>query len=191
MPSQEEKILNAASQILLEKGPAGLSLRVIAKMAGVSTMGIYSYFNGKQGLLDALYIQGFGHVYDAMEAASKMENPRQAAIAGTQGYIDMARQYQAEYRLIFGGSGADYSPGEDARKAEARAFGRLVDIAAKLLPETASLSEKQKMALKIWALVHGYVSIYLHGVNDVLQFDDWDAQILSSMSQLVDATLKI
>ena len=60
------KILNAASELFLEGGGDALSVRAISKRAGLSTIGIYSHFQGKQGILDALYIEGFNHVREAM-----------------------------------------------------------------------------------------------------------------------------
>ena len=56
MSNNKEKILEAASVLFLKGGSAALSVRAIAKAAGVSTIGIYSYFEGKQGILDVLYI---------------------------------------------------------------------------------------------------------------------------------------
>ena len=54
MKPGKENILQAASELFLEGGSAALSVRAIARRAGVSTMGIYSHFEGKQGSLDAL-----------------------------------------------------------------------------------------------------------------------------------------
>ena len=54
-----EKILDAASALFLKGGTNALSVRAIAKGAGMSTIGIYSHFKGKQGISDALYIEGF------------------------------------------------------------------------------------------------------------------------------------
>ncbi|MEM6604761.1 MAG: TetR family transcriptional regulator, partial [Pseudomonadota bacterium] len=57
--SNKERILLAASKLLASGGLASLSVRAIATEAGLSTIAIYSHFQGKQGVLDALYIEGF------------------------------------------------------------------------------------------------------------------------------------
>ena len=62
-------ILRSATELFLDGGVRALSVRAIAARAGVSTMGIYSHFQGKQGILDALYIEGFELVSAAMEDA--------------------------------------------------------------------------------------------------------------------------
>lgn len=187
MITNKGKILQAATTLLLEKGLAGMSVRAIAKLAGVSTIGIYSHFQGKQGILDALYIEGYQHVGEAMLAAIKIADPKAAAVEGARLYLEVAKTHEAIYRLIFGEVDFDYEPGEEARAAALEAFGHLVNIGAKLLPASASLVEKQSIALRIWALVHGYVSLQHHAVRDVVMIDDWDGQALAAVVIMIDS----
>ncbi len=62
-------ILEAASKLLSEEGAGALTVRRIATEAGCSTMGLYSRFGGKDGVVDQLYVQGFDQLCDAMSAA--------------------------------------------------------------------------------------------------------------------------
>jgi AcrR family transcriptional regulator len=187
MTTNKDKILQAATTLLLEKGLAGMSVRAIANLAGVSTIGIYSHFQGKQGILDALYIEGYHYVGEAMLTAVKIADPRAAAIEGARLYLEVAKSHEAIYRLIFGEVDFDYEPGEEARAAALEAFGYLVDIGARLLPASASLAEKQSIALRIWALVHGYVSLQHHAVRDVVVIDDWNRQALAAVVIMIDS----
>ena len=79
-----------------------MSVRAIAKRAGVSTIGIYSHFQGKQGILDALYIEGFERVSEAMNVETEGREPRDIILEATRGYLEIAENYEAHYRLIFG-----------------------------------------------------------------------------------------
>jgi len=72
MNDARKNILAAASSLFLKGGVPSLSVRAIAREAGISTIGIYSHFNGKQGILDALYIEGFNLVYDAMASMCRL-----------------------------------------------------------------------------------------------------------------------
>jgi AcrR family transcriptional regulator len=191
MSTNKVKILQAATTLLLEKGLAGMSVRAIAKLAGVSTIGIYSHFQGKQGILDALYIEGFQYVGEAMLAAIEIDDPRAAAIEAARLYLAVAQSHEAIYRLIFGEVDLAYEPGEEARAAALKAFGYLVDIATKLLSEGASLAAKQTLALRIWALVHGYVSLQHHAVRDVVVRDDWNKQALAAVVIMIDNIVAI
>jgi AcrR family transcriptional regulator len=186
MTTNKDKILQAATTLLLEKGLAGMSVRAIANLAGVSTIGIYSHFQGKQGILDALYIEGYQYVGEAMLTAVKIDDPRAAAIEGARLYLEVAKSHEAIYRLIFGEVDFDYEPGREARAAALEAFSYLVNISARLLPASASLTEKQSIALRIWALVHGYVSLQHHAVRDVVVIDDWNRQALAAVVIMID-----
>ncbi|MFT6991153.1 MAG: AcrR family transcriptional regulator, partial [Paraglaciecola sp.] len=67
MSDAKNTILQAATELFLEGGSSALSVRAISKRAGVSTIGIYSHFNGKQGILDELYIEGFEKIFSIVD----------------------------------------------------------------------------------------------------------------------------
>src|SRR3954467_13282778 len=58
----------SASELLSKEGASGLSVRRIAAAAGCSTMGLYSRFGGKDGVVDELYAEGFVRLIGAMKA---------------------------------------------------------------------------------------------------------------------------
>ena len=109
MSESKSKILTAASELFREKGARGMSVRAISNRAGLSTIGIYNHFNGKQGILDALYIEGFQHVMAAVDVLNNDLSPRDAVLQGLSNYIDFARNKSAYYALIFGASDPSYT----------------------------------------------------------------------------------
>src|SRR4051795_11977375 len=54
-----ETLLDAALRLLEERGPGALRVRDVAAAADQSTMGVYTHFGSKQGLLEQLYLHGF------------------------------------------------------------------------------------------------------------------------------------
>lgn len=193
MSDAQTKILDAASVLFLQGGVPALSVRSIAREAGISTIGIYSHFNGKQGILDALYIEGFGFVYDAMEqhmvgldkdAEQGAETIKQNVLNACAAYMDVGAEHEAHYRLIFGERDASYLPSADAQAAANRAFAKLVSVAGAYVGETSSFELKQKIALDTWAIVHGYVSIS-HHVAMANQTIDWKQQALEAVARLL------
>jgi AcrR family transcriptional regulator len=52
--AMQDRILDAAVELLHEAGPGGLSIRAIAERAGVSHMGVYTYFDNRDALLAAM-----------------------------------------------------------------------------------------------------------------------------------------
>ena len=79
-------ILRAASDLLAAEGPGALSVRRIAAAAGCSTMGLYSRFGGKDGVVDELFAEGFEHLCAAMQGlpttASSLADFRGTAVQG-------------------------------------------------------------------------------------------------------------
>ena len=184
--TNKAKILEAASELFLQGGVSALSVRAIATKAGVSTIGIYSHFNGKDGLLETLYIEGFEMVSAAMEVDDH-NDPRGSVIAACGRYLDIAENHKAHYQLIFGEAGAGYEPSDAARTASTAAFERLVSFTSIVLPPASSLAAKQKMALEVWALIHGFVSLRHHAVAEALPNIDWRALVLGAVEKLIDS----
>jgi len=192
MSDAQVKILQAASTLFLQGGVPSLSVRAIAREAGISTIGIYSHFKGKQGILDALYIQGFNLVYDAMaeqadglsEDLTKTDQQNKHYVLNAcAAYMDVGAEYEAHYRLIFGERDASYSPSPKAKEAAKRAFAKLVSVSAAYLGEAAN-QQAHKLALDTWAIVHGYVSIR-HHVAMSKQDINWKRQALEAVERLL------
>ena len=175
------RILKSASELFLQGGLAALSVRAIANRAGLSTIGIYSHFDGKQGILDTLYIDAFERVALAMDVSNIDASPVHKVIASAQAYLRVADTYPAHYRLIFGEADDDYQPSIAAAEVAQRAFSLLIEGAGSLLTADASLSQKQKLALEIWAIVHGYVGLKNHQVSKSVAGVDWNLLAISAL----------
>lgn len=190
MSSNKEKILEAASVLFLSGGTGALSVRAIAKAAGVSTIGIYSHFEGKQGILDALYIEGFERVAEAMSVPRADLMPRDVVLQAARNYLDLAESSYAHYRLIFGESDASYEPSPEAKSAGATAFEKLMEGIAGLLPDDAKLEAKQMAALQVWSLMHGTVSLRHHAVAGLVDMKSWREDSLKAVVILIDGIVE-
>ena len=189
MSSAKKQILQAATELFLEGGTSALSVRAISKRAGVSTIGIYSHFNGKQGILDELYIEGFEKVFGKMDIIDTNDSPRDIILQGVKGCLKVADEYEAHYRLIFGESDSGYSPSEEACAMAKKAFSKLVDISSLVLPEDTETAKKQRFALEVWALVHGYVSLKHHAIATLISPSEWTSLALSAVATHLDAVI--
>lgn len=167
------KILQAASELFLQGGLAALSVRAISTRAGLSTIGIYSHFEGKQGILDALYIEGFERVANAMDIQGKTLDSNARLLAACNAYLDVAEQYSAHYRLIFGAADDTYTPSIEARSVAAQVYQKLLDLVAQFLPPDASMTQVQSSAIEMWAILHGYVGLKNHAVAQEVNLSDW------------------
>jgi AcrR family transcriptional regulator len=185
MKTSREKILASATDLFLEQGSEALSVRAIAARAGTSTIGIYTHFEGKQGILDALCIEGFERLGHAVETAMTSDDPMQNIIAVTGRYLDVAENYQAHYKLMFESSTAGYQPSPLARAASANAFGKLRDQVARMDGLSAP---PFKVAMELWALVHGFVA--LRDMSPPLERHEWCGLVTDAVTAHLSARLQ-
>lgn len=188
MLDSRTKILNAASELFLEGGLGALSVRAIASKAGLSTIGIYSHFDGKQGILDTLYIEGFERVADAMDMSSSDATPRQKVMECAKAYLEVADKFYAHYRLIFGELDDNYQPSLAAREVAEKAFSSLVKGVGSILPDEASHRDRQREALHVWAIVHGYVGLKNHAVSQIVEPHEWNVLALAAVKTHLDGS---
>ncbi|WP_262694400.1 TetR/AcrR family transcriptional regulator [Kordiimonas aquimaris] len=189
MTDTRTKILKAASALFLEGGSAALSVRAIAARAEMSTIGIYSHFKGKQGILDALYTQAAEMASAAMDVQQAGLSPRDIMMTAARNYIVLSETNEAHYRLFFGESDPGYTPSPEAQKAGFEAFGKLLEQTAFVLPQDTAPEEVRDTALTIWALMHGFFGLRNHAGADKLRVESWRGLTLDAMSNHIDALL--
>tara|TARA_Y100000815_G_scaffold62467_1_gene50923 strand:- start:429 stop:1034 length:606 start_codon:yes stop_codon:yes gene_type:complete len=189
MSDPKSKILKAASELFMQGGTAALSVRAIAARAGISTIGIYSHFQGKQGILDALYIEGFTAVIDALAVDELSADPRERVLLAARRYLETAQTYEPHYGLIFGKLDDSYQPSEAARLVGLRGFERLTELVAGMLPSDASAAQQRTQALQIWALIHGFVGLKNHAVGELVDMRCWKERALDAVEILIDAII--
>jgi AcrR family transcriptional regulator len=145
-------LLDAAEALLAQRGAAGLSLRDVARGAGVSHAAPYHHFAGLPELLAALAERSFEQLGGAMQAGVDAHpgDARGQLLAIAAAYVDFARRRPARFRLMFGPvlASRHRHPGLD-RAAEA-SFRVLLDAATRFDATSGPL-----IALTGWSLAHG------------------------------------
>ncbi len=157
---QRRAILDAALVVLARDGEAGFTVRRIAEEAGCSTTGVYTWFGGKAGLVDAIFVEGFESVAAALEPAYAAGDTTAAGL----GYRRWALANPTHFLVMFGRAVPDVRPGDDALRRGLASFERLVDHIRLVRPD---LDEQQAFdwAYHVNASVHGYVLTELTGMS--------------------------
>src|SRR5215210_7036366 len=81
-----ETLLDAALRLLEERGPGALRIRDVAAAAGQSTMGVYTHFGSKQGLLEQLYLLGFRRLEERLDTVASDGRSRQEVLGVALAY---------------------------------------------------------------------------------------------------------
>lgn len=94
-------LVDAARRLLEAEGPTALSLRAVAREAGVSPAAPYHHFKDKAELLDAVAQEGWDILSALMlEAKGASEGPHQLTALGIA-YVCFARDNPALYRVMY------------------------------------------------------------------------------------------
>ena len=153
-----ETLLEAALRLLEERGPGALRIRDLAEAVGKSTMGVYTHFGSKQGLLEQLYLHGFSRLEDRLEAVPSAGDARQELLAFALAYREFALDNEALYGLMFERATPDFIPSDDSRMAGLQTFEMLAE---RIADWQSDLPEPASTAHLAWATMHGLVSIEL------------------------------
>jgi AcrR family transcriptional regulator len=155
-------ILEAALEILRTDGHGALTLRKVAERAGCSTIGVYTWFGGKDGLVDAILIDGYGGFAAALKSARRVAGPLGGLVAQGRAYRVWAMKHPTSYRVMFMQAVPGHAPGHDAAAAGMVAYQTLLtEVLREQAAGAISESDADGVALAVWGLVHGLVSIEL------------------------------
>jgi AcrR family transcriptional regulator len=151
-----ETLLDAALRLLEERGPAALRVRDVAAAADQSTMGVYTHFGSKRGLLEQLYLHGFRRLADRLNSVPS--GGRRELLAFALAYRAFALDNEALYGLMFERATPDFIPSDASRMAGLSTFEMLAARVADWRPD---FTDPAADAHLVWAAMHGLVSIEL------------------------------
>jgi AcrR family transcriptional regulator len=158
-----EALLTATLELIETEGIGAVSLRRVARAAGVSPGAPYHHFPDRAALLTALADEGFRRLADALaQAHDAAPNPTAALEAILNAYVDFARANPAYFRLMFRPELTDSHKSDYGAEAGEAAFAVLADTVAECVPA----AEKDLVAITMLSLVHGFVSLWLDGQLD-------------------------
>lgn len=149
----------AITHIELE-GTEKLSLRALAREAGVSQSAPYRHFPTKRCLLAALATQGFNILHDAVDAVVSNDDPIETRfIAMGVAYVEFALSHPTHYHLMFGAVLGDFSDYDMLHTASAKCFARVTAVQHELVVARGLQVDEERFAGVIWAGVHGIASL--------------------------------
>ncbi len=154
-----QALIDAALTLLEQGGLEKLSLRAIARQAGVSQTAPYSHFKNRDELLAAVAAEGFRRFQDSMEteAVNTSSSGDRVAAFGT-GYIEFGLANPALYRLMFRGDKSLLQSIETLSDASGSSFSLIENGVAEMLGHA-----DRDAAIAAWSLVHGVVELALSG----------------------------
>jgi AcrR family transcriptional regulator len=154
------RLLDVANVLLSSDGPESLTVRRIAAEAGCSTQVIYTMFGSKEGLAEALYLEGFERFRRRLEAVPHRGDPLDHLTALGPAYREAALSEPGYYSLMFERAIPGFVPSERARTL-ARAALNIVDrvIADCISAGYVVPTQPRKVADALWAAAQGALTL--------------------------------
>jgi AcrR family transcriptional regulator len=161
-PQVRNALLAAARAELAEHGRAAISLRAVARRAGLSHASPKYHFGDRSGLLTAIATEGFHALAHLLSEAHESDARRQLAVLG-RAYIDFGLSHPALFELMFAPSEL-HADDPELAAAQQQAIGALTTAVSQLAGiDTTTPGDPPKLALISWALVHGLVVLTRDG----------------------------
>ncbi|MGW5731462.1 MULTISPECIES: TetR/AcrR family transcriptional regulator [Streptomyces] len=174
--------LRAARELLEADGSAGLSLRAVARRAGVSATAPYRHFADRDALVSAVAAEGYrelaGHLADAHPAPSTPDELAAVAVA----YVRFALEHPALFRVMFA---EPCDPTSEERVAATEAISQYV---RGIVRTTFPGADADALSTTVWALVHGLAFLHLDGKLDASTPEVVAAQVRAAVGALFDAS---
>jgi AcrR family transcriptional regulator len=152
--------VRAAMELLEESGEAALSLRAVARRAGVSPAAPYRHYADREALVSAVAAVGYRELAERLAAAHPSPSTPEQLAGVAVAYVQFALQRPALFRIMFG---EPCDRDDDERVAATAAVSLYVrGIVEGVFPD----ADAEALATAIWALVHGLAFLHLDGKLD-------------------------
>jgi AcrR family transcriptional regulator len=158
---RDELIAAAGRLLAADDDVDSISLRGVARAAGVAAPSVYLHFASKEDLLRAVVGAHFAALQRAIEAGvASGHDPASRLLAGCHAYCRYAAEQPGSYHLLFNTPRPDIKDPEFTGTSGAAAFQTLVDgVAACITTGVARPGNPFRIATDIWSALHGTASL--------------------------------
>jgi AcrR family transcriptional regulator len=168
----QERILEAALDIIIQEGFPALTMRRIASRIGMTAPNLYNYYQSKDELYISLVIKGFEMLHrELVSVYDAHENPIERGEVLARAYIDFGLKHSSYYDIMFTYPTPKYddyvgTPLEKLSEVEYRISMDIVTLALNavksLMSEELAADEQnvQMYFIAAWSMLHGMISLY-------------------------------
>ena len=120
--SARDAIVGVAWQLVHEEGLGALSLRELAKRAGITTPTVYAYFESKHAIYDAMFGRAATEFADRMTEPYATDDGRALLVASVRRFVEFCTTEPARYQLLFQRTIPGFEPSPEAFAPAVRAL---------------------------------------------------------------------
>ncbi|MBZ0310467.1 MAG: TetR/AcrR family transcriptional regulator [Anaerolineae bacterium] len=176
-------LIQAGIEILSKEGVQSLSLRSVAKRAGVSHAAPYAHFADKQALIAAIATEGYTKLYNKLAAAQETStDPLKRLFATADSYLQFALDEPDHFKITFSGVVEAEKNYPEYVEQSQRCFVLVVALVKECQKDALLMEgDTHLMAVSIWSCIHGFAQLLLgnqlpsslmaqYSIHDVFHF---------------------
>ncbi|MEO0438183.1 MAG: TetR/AcrR family transcriptional regulator [Pseudomonadota bacterium] len=154
------ELIRLAIEEIAGQGTDKLSLRSLARKAGVSQAAPYHHFASKNDLFVAIATKGFVELKGRLQSAqAKASAPGEKLLEMGAAYVEFALDNQTIYQVMLGGLIPDFSKHPALQSAAHTCFNELAESVNELLPAEHSELERKQLSGVLLGAIHGISSL--------------------------------
>ncbi len=189
-------LINAGVEILAREGVGALSLRKVARQAGVSHSAPYAHFKDKQALITAISIEGFKKLLQELERTFQnyKNDPARLLLEIAWVYFNFALQETDTFKVMFSGVLEKEKKDPDLAAVVQRTYQIVVQAVSICQKERILASGDANLAATaLWAQIHGLISLYLEGQISHVILDQYELKeiLLFALNQITLVPIRI
>jgi AcrR family transcriptional regulator len=155
-------LLHEATEILARDGFAALTVRRVAQAAQCSTIGIYTHFGDKHGLVEAVLLELYAAFEAALGSADTTPPGRAQLTASARAYRQWALTNRSGYVVMLGSFSGDFVASAAAGERMHRSFvAHTHRVSEAMRVGEVAGGDPAEIARHLWACVHGPVMLDL------------------------------
>lgn len=175
-------VLDGALDIIATEGPEAVSMREVARRAGVSHQAPYHYFGDRAGIFAAISEEGFRNFTNEFRAA--LDLPGDIASNCLRAYVSFAITHKGHYRVMFRSDICGIRTHDNTMSAADEAFLSLLDLAEAVDPERDP-ANAMPLPIALWAQAHGLATLIIDSpLLDKLPPNSDIDELISAVAQL-------
>lgn len=175
---RHDLLVAAADLIAAHESIESISLRAVARRAGVSPTAVYRHFDDHLDLLGQAVEYCWNNFRDVMSAGRDSSDDPYLAFHNTGlNYVDFAMEHRGQYRVLFSNR---IDLGLDPTASAGEAFGILVGLVAAVLDANADDRDPVRVAMLTHTWIHGIVDLV--GGNPAMPWPE-PAEMLDALGE--------
>jgi AcrR family transcriptional regulator len=154
-PELRDRLVQAALDLLVESGAAGLTARSLATRAETSPPAVYELFGDKGGVVRALYFEGFRRLADVLSALRETDDPVADLWGLAAAYRSFVRNNRDLAEVMFSRPFTDFAPGPEELAATSSVRILVVDRVRRSIDARRLRGDETDIAHVLVSLVQG------------------------------------